>query len=62
MQMLEIVMAALVSGLTVGGKAIGKSFAMSNSTKIVHMAALLVYYVKYIAQKLGGIFHREKKQ
>lgn len=62
LRMLEIVMAALVSGLTVGGKAIGKSFAISNSTKIVHMAALLVYYVKYIAQKLGGIFRREKKQ
>ena len=62
MQMLEIVMAALVSGLTVGGKAIGKSFAMSNSTKIVHMAALLVYYVKYIVQTFGGLFRRKKKQ
>lgn len=59
MQGVEIVMAALVSGLTVGGKAIGKSFAISNSTKIVHMAALVVYYVKYTPQKL---FHRKKNQ
>lgn len=61
-QGLEILMAALVSGLTVGGKAIGKSFAMSNSTKIVHMAALVVYYVKYAPKKLGELFRRKKNQ
>lgn len=62
MQGMEIVMAALVSGLTVGGKAIGKGFAIRNSTKIVHMAALVVYYVKYTPQKLGGLFYRKKNQ
>lgn len=57
---LEILMAALVSGLTVGGKAIGKTFAITNSTKIVHMAALVVYYVKYTPRKLGGLLRRKK--
>ena len=32
-----LVMSALVSGLTVGGKAIGKSFAVNSSTTIVHL-------------------------
>ena len=58
---LEIAMAALVSGLTVGGKAIGKSFAMSNSTKIVHMAAQVVYYVKYTPKAISNVFRRRKK-
>lgn len=60
MQGMEIVMAAVVSGLTVGGKAIGKSIAMCNSTKIVHLAALVVYYVKYAPKKLGELFRRKK--
>lgn len=62
MQGLEIIMAALVSGLTVGGKAIGKTFAIHNSTGIVHMAALVVYYMKYAPQKLGKLFRQKKNQ
>lgn len=62
LQVLEIVMAALVSGLTVGGKAIGKSLAMSNSTKIVHTSALVIYYVKYAPKKLGGLLRHKKNQ
>ena len=58
---LEIGMAALVSGLTVGGKAIGKSFAMTQSTKIVHMAALVVYYVRNFPKFLKKLFQRKKK-
>ena len=58
---LEIIMAALVSGLTVGGKAVGKTFAMTNSTNIVHMAALVVYYMKYAPRAVSGLFHREKE-
>lgn len=59
---LEIVMAALVSGLTVGGKAVGKTFAMTNSTQIVHMAALAVYYIKYAPRRAGELFRRKKKK
>ena len=59
---LETVMAALVSGLTVGGKAIGKSFAMTFSTKIVHMAALVVFYCKTAGRAVGRLFCRKKKK
>lgn len=54
----ELVMAALVSGLTVGGKAFGKFFAMNQSVSIIMTAARLVYYVKngpkLILRSLGG--------
>ena len=33
---IPLMMSALVAGLTVGGKAIGKTFAMNSCTKIVH--------------------------
>ena len=35
-QMISLVMSALVAGLTVGGKALGKTFAIGSCTKIVH--------------------------
>lgn len=35
-QLAVLLMSALVSGLTVGGKAIGKTFAIGSCTKIVH--------------------------
>ena len=35
-QAISLVMSALVAGLTVGGKAIGKTFAINSCTKIVH--------------------------
>lgn len=60
-RVVEIAMAALVSGLTVGGKAIGKSFAMGQSTKIVHMAALVVYYIHSFPQTVKKLFHKKKK-
>lgn len=41
-----IIMSALVAGLTVGGKAIGKYFAIHNATGIVLLAAKVVYYLK----------------
>ena len=57
---LEIFMAALVSGLTVGGKAVGKSLAMNQSTAIVHTAAKLVYYVKNGPDLLKKALRRKK--
>ena len=38
-----LVMSALVAGLTVGGKAIGKTFAVNSSTKIVHFAGRVIW-------------------
>jgi CBS domain containing-hemolysin-like protein len=60
MTLLEVLMAALVSGLTVGGKAVGKSLAMRNSTQIVHMAAMVVHYVKRTPEMLLHLFRRKK--
>lgn len=57
---LEIAMAALVSGMTVGGKAVGKSLAMNQSTAIVHTAAKIVFYVKNGPQIIGKALRRKK--
>ncbi len=59
-QLLEIGMAALVSGLTVGGKAIGKTFAMTKSTSIVHCASKVIYYIKSAPGNLKKILEKRK--
>ena len=41
----SLVMSALVAGLTVGGKAVGKTFAVNSSTAIVHGVGKLLYTV-----------------
>ena len=38
----SLVMSSLVAGLTVGGKAIGKTFAVSSCTQIVHMVGRIL--------------------
>lgn len=43
---ISLVMSALVAGLTVGGKAIGKTFAINSCTKIVSFAGKLIAWVK----------------
>lgn len=42
-QIVSLCMSALAAGLTVGGKAIGKSFAVNSSTEIVHSVGRMVY-------------------
>ncbi len=42
-EVVSLVMSALVAGLTVGGKAIGKTFAVNSSTTIVHMVGKVIY-------------------
>ena len=42
-QMVSLLMSALVAGLTVGGKAIGKTFAIGSCTKIVHAAGRFIW-------------------
>ena len=59
-RLLEIGMAALVSGLTVGGKAIGKTFAMTKSTRIVHLASLVIYYIKTAPGRLKQLVQKRK--
>lgn len=49
-QLVSLLMSSLVAGMTVGGKAIGKTFAIKSCTKIVHMVG-----------KVIGAFHRKPK-
>lgn len=42
--LVALLMSALVSGLTVGGKAIGKTFAVNSSTSIVHFAGRVIAF------------------
>ena len=42
-QIVSLAMSALAAGLTVGGKAIGKGFAVNSCTAIVHAVGRLVY-------------------
>lgn len=53
-QIVSLMMSALVAGLTVGGKAIGKKFAINSCTKIVFTVGRVVFF-------LGGIFRPFKK-
>ncbi len=42
-QVISLVMSALAAGLTVGGKAIGKTFAVNSCTQIVHLVGRILY-------------------
>ena len=56
-QVVSLVMSALVAGLTVGGKAIGKTVAMESCTQIVHVAGRVIYWF----QHLPSLFKKKKK-
>ncbi len=49
-QVVSLVMSALVAGLTVGGKAIGKTFAMGSATTIVHGVGKFVYFLGHLSK------------
>ncbi len=44
-QVVSLLMSALVAGLTVGGKAVGKTFAMGSATAIVHGVGRFVHFI-----------------
>ena len=48
---ISLVMSALVAGLTVGGKAIGKTIAVNSCTKIVHLVGKMIYTVNCVKKK-----------
>ncbi len=50
-QLITLGMSALVAGLTVGGKAIGKGFAIGSSTQIVHLVGKVVWSFSHMFQK-----------
>ncbi len=43
----SLVMSALVAGLTVGGKAVGKVFAVNSSTQIVHAVGRVLHTLRH---------------
>lgn len=47
-------MSALAAGLTVGGKAIGKTVAVKSCTQIVHLVGRMIYTMNHL-------FHKKKK-
>ncbi len=49
-RLVTLLMSALVAGLTVGGKAIGKSFAVNSSTNIVHTVGKILYWLHSFPQ------------
>ncbi len=55
-QVVSLVMSALVAGLTVGGKAVGKTFAMGSATTIVHTVGRFIHFLSHFPE-----FLRKKK-
>ena len=49
---IPLIMSALVAGLTVGGKAIGKTFAMNSCTAIVHGVGKVVWAFNHLPKLL----------
>ena len=49
--LLSIAMSGFVAALTVGGKALGKNFAIEMSRYIVYYVGVFIYYIKVILQK-----------
>ena len=57
-QLITLTMSALVAGFTVGGKALGKTFAMNSCTKIISFVGRLLYYLHHPA----AMFVKKKKK
>ena len=55
-RLVSLVMSSLVAGLTVGGKAIGKSFAIDSCTTIVHGVGRIIWWFK----KFPHLFYKNK--
>ena len=53
---ISLVMSALVAGLTVGGKAVSKGFAVNSSTAIVYFVGRVIYSFHHFSD----LFHRKK--
>ena len=52
-QLITLLMSALVAGFTVGGKAIGKTFAVNSSTTIVSFVGKVLYTLQGIPRSFG---------
>ena len=56
-QIVGLLLSALVAGLTVGGKAIGKVFAVRSCTDIVHAVGKLIWGI----QRFPDVWKKKKK-
>ena len=52
-RVVALMMSALVAGLTVGGKAVGKTVAMNSCTAIVHTVGRILYRLRRISLALS---------
>ena len=52
-QLISLGMSAFCAGLTVGGKAIGKTFAVNSATEIVHTVGKVIYWLNHVSA-IGG--------
>lgn len=48
---ISLMMSALVAGLTVGGKAVGKTFAVNSCTQIVHLVGRVIHSLNRLSIK-----------
>lgn len=55
-RLVSLVMSSLVAGLTVGGKAIGKTFAINSCTTIVHGVGRVIWWFGHISK----LFKKDK--
>lgn len=51
-QIVSLAMSALAAAATVGGKAMGKSFAIQSCTQIVHAAGKVIWFFHHIPQQM----------
>jgi len=56
-QLVSLLMSALVAGLTVGGKAIGKTFAINSCTVIVQSVGRVIWALRH----MPDMFNKKKK-
>lgn len=61
---LNTILTSIVAALTVGGKAVGKTLAMSKSTQIILMAGKILYFIetKLHIKILPNLKKKKKKQ
>ena len=57
-QVVSLLMSALCAGLTVGGKAVGKTFAVNSATSIVHAVGKLIFWLNHVPD----LFRSNKKK
>lgn len=57
-QIISLAMSAICAGLTVGGKAIGKTFAVNSATTIVHTVGKMIYWL----DNIPNMFRKKKNK